>query len=81
MLVLSDSSTMGVSSGNSDGEGSLEPVDGMAISNLVISANSASKSEAESNSFTNFDPELEVQKEKLSAVKGLNGQHIVDWVG
>ena len=46
VLVSSDSSIMGVSSGNSDGEGSLEPVDGMAMSNLVISANSASESKA-----------------------------------
>ena len=59
MLVSSDSSTMGVSGGNSDGERSLEPVDGMAMSNLVISANSAFESEAESNSFTDIDSESE----------------------
>ena len=57
LLVSSDSSTIGVSSGNSDREGSLEPVDGMAMSNMVISANSASESEAESDSLTDFDLE------------------------
>ena len=72
MLVSSDFSTMGVSSGNSNEEGSLEPVDGMAMSNLVISANSASEYEAESDLFTDVDPESEVQEERLSAAKGLN---------
>ena len=59
MLVSFDSSTIGVSVGNSDGEGSLEPVDGMAMSNLVISSNSSSKSEVESDSLTDFDPKSE----------------------
>ncbi|KAK9186436.1 hypothetical protein WN944_020771 [Citrus x changshan-huyou] len=59
VLVSFDSSTIGVSVGNSDGEGSLEPVDGMAMSNLVISVNSASKSEVGSDSLTDFDPESE----------------------
>ncbi|KAK9174871.1 hypothetical protein WN944_026875 [Citrus x changshan-huyou] len=36
VLVSFDSSTIGVSVGNSDGEGSLEPVDGMAMSNLEV---------------------------------------------
>ena len=62
MLVSYDSSIMGVSGENSDGEGSLEPVDGMAMSNMVISANSTSESEAESDSLTDLDQEVKCSK-------------------
>ena len=61
---------MGVSGGNSNGEGSLEPVDGMAMSNLVISVNSASKFEVESDSFTNVDLESEDSIGEVKCSKG-----------
>ena len=70
MLVSSDSSTMGVSSGNSDGEGSLDPADGMTMSNLVISATSAFESEAESDSLTDFDSESEDLEGEVKCSKG-----------
>ena len=57
MLVSSYYSIMGVSGGNSYGEGSLEPMNGMAMSSLVISANSAFESDAESDLVTDFDLE------------------------
>lgn len=70
MLVSSDSSTIGVSGGNSNREGSLEPMDGMAMSNLVISANSASESEAESDSFTDVDPKSKDSGGEVKCSKG-----------
>ena len=61
---------MGVSGGNSDGEGSLEPVDGMAMNNLVISVNSASEFEVELDSFTDVDPESEDSTGEVKCSKG-----------
>ena len=63
MLVSSDSSTIGVSGGNFDGEGSLEPMDGM-------STNSASESEAESDSLTDFDSKSEDSEGEVKCSKG-----------
>ena len=80
VLVSSYSSTMGVSGGNSDGEGSLEPVDGMAMSNLVISANSASESEAKSDSFTDVDSESEDSTREVKCSKGTKCA-IYCWLG
>ena len=71
MLVSSDSSIIGVSVGNFDEERSLEPVDGMAMSNLVISANSASESEAESNLLIDFDLESEDSEGEVKCSKGI----------
>ena len=49
----------------------LEPVDGMAMSNLVISANSASEYEVKSDSLIDFDPESEDSEEEVNCSKGI----------
>ncbi|KAH9734693.1 hypothetical protein KPL71_017459 [Citrus sinensis] len=69
-FISLDRKVLSVIGGNSNGEGSLEPVDGMAMSNLVISVNSASKFEVESDSFTNVDLESEDSIGEVKCSKG-----------